>query len=209
MDTEIRYPTPAHNGIYWSIQGEGHLSGVQMAFIRLAGCSVGCPQCDTDYSHGNSWSVLEIISRLREICPQRKVAEPWVWITGGEPTDHNLYPLIRALRDEGYYVAVATSGHRPMLWPVDWLSVSPHSPDKWVQRFGNEIKIVPGLNGLSLLDWSEHADEGEFWFRYVMPLSTAEHPHGKPAQIGLIKEWIKNRPAWGITMQHHKAWGLD
>jgi organic radical activating enzyme len=40
----------APDGIFWSLQGEAHLRGFQMAFVRLAGCSVGCPQCDTDYS---------------------------------------------------------------------------------------------------------------------------------------------------------------
>ncbi len=27
----------APDGIFWSIQGEGHLQGFQMAFLRLAG----------------------------------------------------------------------------------------------------------------------------------------------------------------------------
>jgi organic radical activating enzyme len=34
----------------------------------------------------------------------------WVWLTGGEPTDHDIEPLCRALKTEGYKVALATAG---------------------------------------------------------------------------------------------------
>ncbi len=44
----MRYPL-APDPIFWTLQGEGHLRGFQMAFIRLGGCSVGCVQCDTYY----------------------------------------------------------------------------------------------------------------------------------------------------------------
>ena len=35
---------------FHSLQGEGHHSGRSAFFIRLAGCSVGCPWCDTKHS---------------------------------------------------------------------------------------------------------------------------------------------------------------
>lgn len=44
----MKYPLSL-NPIFWTIQGEAHLRGFQMCFVRLAGCSVGCEHCDTDY----------------------------------------------------------------------------------------------------------------------------------------------------------------
>ena len=35
---------------FHSLQGEGHHSGRSAFFIRLAGCNVGCPWCDTKHS---------------------------------------------------------------------------------------------------------------------------------------------------------------
>ena len=49
----MKYPL-ASNPIFWTIQGEAHLRGFQMCFVRLAGCSVGCEHCDTDYQRAGS-----------------------------------------------------------------------------------------------------------------------------------------------------------
>ena len=35
---------------FHSLQGEGHHAGRSAFFIRLAGCTVGCPWCDTKHS---------------------------------------------------------------------------------------------------------------------------------------------------------------
>jgi organic radical activating enzyme len=101
------YPL-APNPIYRSFQGEGHMIGVPMVFVRLAGCSVGCPLCDTDYKKQVTMSADEIARYVRAIGPEIG----WVWITGGEPTDHDLTPLVAAIRRSGYRLALATSGVR-------------------------------------------------------------------------------------------------
>lgn len=56
----------APNGIFWSLQGEAHLRGFQMMFVRLAGCSVGCPMCDTDYSVYRRMTPAQIVADVRE-----------------------------------------------------------------------------------------------------------------------------------------------
>lgn len=202
-----RYPL-APNPVWWSLQGEGHLRGFQMAFVRLAGCSVGCEQCDTDYSVASRASAADIVDMVRAVCPAGD-RDWWVWITGGEPTDRDLRPLIRELKSSGFSVCVASSGSSRLIHPVDWLSISPHSADpaKFQQRYGNEIKLVDGLHGLSLDEW--HAawpdDRTDFLYRYVQPVWVDGHED--PASVERCKEFLRRNPRWAMSRQDHKHWG--
>lgn len=202
----MNYPL-ATNSIFWTIQGEGHLRGFQMCFVRLAGCSVGCLHCDTDYRKQETATADEIAARADEVTP-KNARDRWVWITGGEPTDHNLVALIGALRRRRFSIAVASSGHRRMIPPVDWLSISPHDPAKWVQTYGNEVKIVPGLNGFSIGDFrSSHPDDQtDFMYRYVQPLSIGKQED--PASLRTCLEFVKSNPNWALSRQDHHYWDV-
>jgi len=197
----------APNGVFWTIQGEGHLRGFQMAFVRLAGCSVGCEHCDTDYSRDRTLSADEIASECDAVTPPTS-RDRWVWITGGEPTDQDLRPLLGALRKRRFSIALATSGHRRFIPPVDWLSVSPHDPGKWAQLYGNEIKLVPGLHGFSIGDFLRaHPDsETDFLYRYVQPLwlDGAESPQS----LAACKAFLAGEPNWALSRQDHKHWSV-
>jgi organic radical activating enzyme len=101
-EEHMKYPVAE---IFFTIQGEGHLRGFQQTFIRLAGCSVGCPECDTDYSRKETLTAEEIAERAVAVTP--KMIDPWAWITGGEPADYNLAPLLTALKARRFSTAVA------------------------------------------------------------------------------------------------------
>lgn len=197
----------APDGIWWTLQGEGHLSGVPMAFVRLAGCSVGCAGCDTDYRVSERTGVDDIVSRVAAVTPA-KVRERWVWITGGEPTDHDLTPLLLALKRAGHLVAVATAGERNVADPVDWLSVSPHRVGRLAQRFGHEIKLVLG-GGMTddVMAQREDAERADYWFRYVQPFT---RPDGSPdpAAVQWCHDWIARFPNWALSEQRHRQWGV-
>ena len=203
-----RYPL-SPNPVFWTIQGEGHLRGFQMTFVRLAGCSVGCAECDTDYRVDSRATADEIVEMVAAVRPPGD-RDGWVWITGGEPTDHDLRPLLGALKSRGYSTAVATSGVRRMIPPVDWMSVSPHSlePARFQQRYGNEIKISDGLNGIDLDAWyAANPDESnDFMYRYVQPLSI----DGKESQVSLATclDFLRRHPRWSLSRQDHKVWGV-
>lgn len=132
------------NDLYASIQGEGCLTGVPMVLVRLQGCGVGCPWCDTK----QTWAVAEANRRATldevlgdsplwcEVDPdtlasqmrRRFQAGPqWALVTGGEPAEQELFPLVRALHRYGYKAALETSG--TALGHVgagfDWVCVSP------------------------------------------------------------------------------------
>lgn len=192
------------NPIFWSIQGEAHLRGFQMCFIRLAGCSVGCPGCDTDYSKNSTATAEEIADEANAATPEDAI-DRWAWITGGEPADHDLRDLIAALRARRFSVAVATSGHKRVIPPVDWLSVSPHDPGRLVQPYGNEVKLVDGLNGLSLkaLDLSRFQ---RFMYRYVQPMSRAGRED--PESLKRCLDFLKVSPDWSLSRQDHLHWGV-
>lgn len=198
----MRYPL-SPNPIFWTIQGEGHLRGFQMAFVRLAGCSVGCPQCDTDYRVDSRADESKIVERVVAVTPTSR--DRWAWITGGEPTDHDLVPLLRALRTAGFSTAVATSGLNRLIHPVDWLSVSPHG-NPMLQRYGQEIKLVDGLGGLDLEQWhAENSDDTtDFMYRYVQPLSIG----GVESKSSLERciAFLSTRPNWSLSRQDHIHW---
>lgn len=204
------YPIAPH-GIFPTIQGEGVLLGTPMVFIRLAGCSVGCPQCDTDYSVSDRLTLPALMDKMARVSWG---SVDWAWITGGEPTDHDLAPLVNALHERGFKVAIATAGVREvasgLAWGgVDFLSVSPHDPARWMVRRGDQLNLVPGLNGLSLTDPTLLAiladKEVYFSHRYVTPL------WGDPASLEACRWWVQCRRGWKLGVQAHKAgagWGV-
>lgn len=61
-----RYPLARGGGVFATIQGEGALLGVPMVFVRLAGCSVGCPRCDTDYAVGERMDARDVARAAAE-----------------------------------------------------------------------------------------------------------------------------------------------
>lgn len=200
------YPI-APNGIFTTIQGEGLLLGTPMTFVRLAGCSIGCPQCDTDYTVAERLTAVEIRERVRRVPTQ------WVYVTGGEPADHDLWPLLEEMRLCGK-IALATSGKKPLgagARLVDFLSVSPHGkPGDLVITGVAQLNLVPGLNGLNLEDWHAFTDYSRFGERWVTPLHSKL---GNAKYMADCFQFISRRLfesplTWRLGVQAHKAWGM-
>ena len=108
-----------------TLQGEGPFAGTHAIFIRLAGCNLQCPFCDTEYSTvskryslsledtgtPNLLTLLEDVSRLRPIRNHRTIwQKQLVVITGGEPFRQPLTKVVNALIEVGYVVQVETNG---------------------------------------------------------------------------------------------------
>jgi len=128
----------------------------------------------------------------------------WAWITGGEPTDHDLRPLIAELKQHRFSVCVASSGEERFAPPIDWLSISPHSMNL-KQLYGNEVKLVPGLNGMDPWEWAHEFDRGrsDFWYKYVQPLEV----DGVEVNLDDCLRFLEEHPNWSLSRQDHKYWG--
>lgn len=195
------YPLAPH-AIFRTVQGEGALQGQPMTFVRLGGCSVGCRWCDTDFRVHSRATAEEIAARAVEVG-----AGLPLWLTGGEPTDHDLAPLLAALSAVRFKpICLATAGHRLLTTDerrrVDWLSVSPHDPAAWVEKAGSELKLVPWLDGFRLADFESALGGCRFEHHYVTPLD------GEPASVQECLAWLETHPGWRLGVQAHKSWRL-
>jgi organic radical activating enzyme len=102
----ISFPILEVHSIFKTIQGEGPFTGTPCVFIRLAGCNLQCPNCDTDYTSNRSClSVVNILNSVIKLATSGLVV-----ITGGEPFRQQIKFLISFLIAEGFYVQVETNG---------------------------------------------------------------------------------------------------
>lgn len=93
--------------IFYSLQGEARGTGLPTTFVRLTGCPLRCQYCDTEYafSGGTLMSLEEVVAEVARH-PAREVT-----LTGGEPlAQPEALPLLQRLYEEGYSVALETSG---------------------------------------------------------------------------------------------------
>jgi organic radical activating enzyme len=141
-----RPPTLKITEIFPSFQGEGLRQGEATIFVRLSGCNLKCPFCDTKYAWkgGRDYSAEEVLEKIKEI----RVDFParWICLTGGEPLIQEVSGLVRKLKKEGFRVQVETNGTFYRHLPVDWYSVSP-KPAKYRYRpeyrqRAKEVKLI-------------------------------------------------------------------
>ena len=89
--------------IFPTICGEGSLTGRPAIFVRLAGCNLQCPLCDTEYPTNRTMTAGEIIEEIWSIQQSYANGGPShihrVVVTGGEPFRQNLVPLFNKLNE--------------------------------------------------------------------------------------------------------------
>lgn len=193
-----QYPV---NEIFLTLQGEGQWQGVPATFVRLQGCDVGCPWCDTKHTWAidpavqlpalprgsrdgaRSWALMTpdaIAGHVAAARAQHQSQARLIVLTGGEPAMHPLAELAERLLLVGYQVQLETSGTYPLtdLPAAVWVTLSP--------KIG-----MPGGRGV-LPQVLERADE-------------VKHPVGKPRDLDQLLELLNGRfpemPAARVSLQ--------
>ncbi len=110
--------------LFYSIQGEGMLTGVPSVFIRTSGCNLRCVWCDTPYTswkpEGEEMEITPILNYVGQHSTGYTV------VTGGEPMiAPGIVELTQGLRLAGQHITVETAG--TVFAPVecDLMSISP------------------------------------------------------------------------------------
>jgi 7-carboxy-7-deazaguanine synthase len=201
---------------FLTLQGEGLQSGRRAVFLRFAGCNLWsgreedrataqCTFCDTDFvgtdgeGGGKFADATSLADRVSEIWGNA-AGQRLVVITGGEPMLQLDPPLVDALHERGFRVAVESNGTLPAVEGIDWLCVSPKAGTDVVQRSGDELKLVwpqQGIDPASLEGW-------DFRNFLVQPMDCEAREQALDAAIRLVME----RPVWRLSLQTHKLIGL-
>lgn len=178
------------NEIFYSLQGEGFWTGTPMLFLRMSGCNLRCPFCDTDFSAATMMDDGCIIERFRQIAPQCSR----VVITGGEPALQTDSRLVERLHEEGYTIHIETNGTKVLPHGIDWVTLSPKQDWQRVARpvltSSDEIKVV--YTGQDVEKWASF--EAKHYF--LQPCS------GENTEE--VVTYIMSHPRWRLSLQTHK-----
>lgn len=189
---------------FYTVQGEGFYTGHAAYFVRLAGCDVGCVWCDVKESWDTFPEQWKPVGRI--VDDALKHPARMVVITGGEPCMYDLSELIRRFHKEGFRVHIETSGAYLLKGDADWVCVSPKkfkAPLPEMLSKADELKVV--VFNESDLQWAQkHAADVKTGCRqYLQP------EYGKSNKIlPVIVDFVKNNPAWQISLQTHKFLGI-
>jgi 7-carboxy-7-deazaguanine synthase len=203
--------------IFYTLQGEGANAGRAAVFCRFSGCNLWtgreedrsravCQFCDTDFvgigPDGGRFATPELLASA--------VSSAWrgngdssrklVVCTGGEPLLQLDEPLIDALHTRGFEVAVETNGTREAPASLDWICVSPKAGAPFVQKSGNEIKLVFPQDRAMPEQFEGLAFEN-FFLQPMDGPSIEENTR-------LAVEYCLSHPKWRLSLQTHKLLGI-
>lgn len=218
------------NEVFESLQGEGSYTGLPSIFVRLQGCPVGCPWCDTKHtwtvdpefqvtsdmvmaetSESNRWFEHSTEQLLTLFADNGYVAKHIV-LTGGEPCLYDLTEITASLIAKGYSVQIETSGtYEVLVHPDTWVTVSPkvNMPGgrevlASAMRRANEIKHPVAMQKhIEELDQVlSLLDDTVVPNVYLQPISQQ-----KRATELAIKTCIARN--WRLSLQTHKFIGIE
>lgn len=204
--------------IFATLQGEGAHAGRAAVFLRFSGCNLWsgrsqdrdqaqCRFCDTDFrgTDGENGGEYADAVRLADAVASQWLGgggTPYAVVTGGEPLLQLDADLVEALHARGFEVAVETNGTIPAPAGLDWICVSPKQGVRWVQKSGNELKVV----------WPQDFDLEElagleFQHRFLQPMDTVDPVHRAENILTAVRTCMTN-PVWRLSLQTHKVLGI-
>jgi 7-carboxy-7-deazaguanine synthase (Cx14CxxC type) len=202
--------------IFYTLQGEGRNAGRAAVFCRFAGCNLWsgrevdragavCTFCDTDFvgldgpGGGRFADADALAEAIASTWAGGTRARPLVVLTGGEPLLQVDPPLLAALRDRGFEVAVETNGTIPPPAGIDWLCVSPKALPLAVTG-GDELKLVYPNPRMEPSD----VEGLDFEHLLLQPLDGPDRAANTAAAVA----YCLAHPHWRLTLQTHKQLGI-
>lgn len=218
------------NEMFETIQGEGAHTGIPSIFVRLQGCPVGCPWCDTKHTweikpdlsvspqavitkgeESESYFISREDALLAEFTQQGYVAKHVV-ITGGEPCMYDLRPLTTLLHDKGFTTQIETSGTFEVLCDErTYVTVSPK-----INMKGGYDVLVSALERANEIKhpiaMQKHIDELDALLAKVSSLVGKQvclQPisQQKRATELAVRTCIERN--WRLSLQTHKYIGIE
>jgi 7-carboxy-7-deazaguanine synthase (Cx14CxxC type) len=202
--------------IFYTLQGEGANAGRPAVFVRFSGCNLWsgrekdraeaeCTFCDTDFvgtdgPGGGKFAQAAELAVAVMSAWTGGASRRFVVLTGGEPMLQVDKPLIDALHEQDFEIAIETNGTIPVPAEIDWICVSPKAGTKLVQWSGDELKLIFPQPQLM----PEALQELEFNFRYLQPMDGPNRAENTAAAV----EYCKCHPQWRLSLQTQKLIGI-
>ncbi|RUT24591.1 7-carboxy-7-deazaguanine synthase [Asaia sp. W19] len=205
--------------IFATLQGEGAHAGRASVFCRFAGCNLwsgreedrhraACQFCDTDFvgtdgiGGGRFADAAALTARLLACWKEQagEAAGRYVVFTGGEPLLQIDPPLITAMHEAGFEIAIESNGTIAVPEGIDWICVSPKPQSRLIQCRGQELKLVYPQEALPPALF-ESWDFDHFWLQ----------PMDGPDRIANTEKAVAyclSHPRWRLSLQTHKLIGI-
>jgi 7-carboxy-7-deazaguanine synthase (Cx14CxxC type) len=155
-----------------------------------------------DPKSGNRFSDKSRVQtqKLEPYSGSDKTGAALVVCTGGEPLLQLDAPLIDALHEAGFEIAIETNGTIAAPEGIDWICVSPKAGAPLVQRSGHELKLVYPQEAAPP-DAFEALDFRHF---FLQPMDGPQ----REANTAATARYCMEHPRWRLSLQTHKFIGL-
>lgn len=199
--------------LFYTLQGEGLRAGRPAVFCRFAGCNLWsgleedratavCRFCDTDFvgtdgTLGGKFATADSLAAAIAALWPAGESHRYVVLTGGEPLLQVDAALVDALHAAEFEIAVETNGTVTAPQGIDWLCVSPKAGSEWVQRSGDELKLVYPQPALL----PEAIPATGFKNLLLQPMDGPALKANTRAAIA----YCQAHPRWRLSMQTHKV----
>jgi 7-carboxy-7-deazaguanine synthase len=202
------------HSIFFTFQGEGPFAGTPCVFVRLGGCNLQCPRCDTIYTDkpGDKYkrilkTALETVGAVAQAFPYSPTqrGRKLVVITGGEPFRQNVAPFINLLIEADFFVQVESNGSFAAGLDVPWNYNTS-------ERKGAYLMISPKTGKVN-----PQSEDMACAFKYVLAHDSVDPEDGLPI-YALAHDTGKrvarprpgfNRPIYVQPMDHTMDESLD
>lgn len=194
------------NEIFYSLQGEGAMSGTPAVFVRFSGCNLRCSFCDTRHERGTLLSDAEIVDYINTY------PADWIILTGGEPSLFIDSDFIHTLHvATGKKIAIETNGTRVVADEIDWITLSPKRgmtdestaslAESVVVQRADEIKVVDVGQNLDAYFAMPQARSNTRMFLQPCYVDDAEEYR---CNIERTVRRVKEDPRWTLSAQLHR-----